>query len=126
MKVWLISLYGLLIFLVLSLMVQSYLDQSADLLSRKLTGVEPDLKSLNWDQTDNKLKSFTKDWEKTKLYWAVITNHKEMDLIEEALLKTTQAVSSESYTDALINLSVLRNFIKHIPEKERFSIVNIF
>lgn len=107
-------------------MVQSYLDRSADFLNRKLSEIEPYLKSLNWNQTDIKLKSFTKDWERTKLYWAVIINHKEMDLIEEALLKTIQAVAGESYIDALINLSVLRNFIKHIPEKERFSIVNIF
>lgn len=126
MKVWLITLCGLLAFLILSLMIQSYLDQSADFLSRKLSEIEPDIKSLNWNQTDIKLKSFTKDWERTKLYWAVITNHKEMDLIEEALLKTIQAVAGGSYTDALINLSVLKNFIKHIPEKERFSIVNIF
>ena len=126
MKIWLISLCGLLTFLILGLLVQSYLDQSADFLSRKLTGVEPDLKSLNWDQALNKLDSFAKAWKRTKPFWAVLTNHKEMDLIEEALIKTTKAVSTESYTDALINLSVLRNFIKHIPDKERLSIVNVF
>jgi hypothetical protein len=126
MKIWLISLCGLLTFLILSLFVQSYLDRSADLLSRELTGVEPELQSLNWDQALNKLDSFAKAWGKTKPLWAVLTNHNEMDLIEETLIKTTQAISSKSYSDALINLGILRNFIKHIPDKERFSIVNIF
>lgn len=126
MKVWIISLCGLLIFLFLGFSVQSYLYESADFLNQKLAEIEPDLKTGNRELALTKLKSFARAWAKTKSIWAVLTNHEEMDLIEEALTKTTRAVSCKSYTDALINLSVLRDFIRHIPEKERFSIVNIF
>lgn len=126
MKIWLFALCGFLTFIIFGLLVQSYLDQSADFLNRELTGVEPDIQSLNWDQARPKLDSFAKAWKKTKPFWAVLTNHNEMDLIEEALIRTNQAISSKSYPDALINLRVLRNFINHIPDKERFSIVNIF
>lgn len=126
MKVWILSLCGLLAFLVLSNLVQRYLDESAGRLNQKLAAIEPDLEAQNWDQSLLKLKSIQNTWEKTKIFWAVLTNHKEMDLIEEALIKTIKAVSSESYADAWINLGALRDFIKHIPEKERFSIVNVF
>lgn len=126
MKVWILSLCGLLAFLVLSNLVQRYLDESAGRLNQKLAAIEPDLEAQNWDQSLLKLKSIQNTWEKTKIFWAVLTNHKEMDLIEEALIKTIKAVSSESYADARISLGVLRDFIKHIPEKERFSIVNVF
>ncbi len=126
MKILLISFCGLLTFLILGLLVQSYLDDSADFLNQKLAKVEPEIQSHNWKQSLIILKSIENSWKKTKPFWAVLTNHKEMDLIEEALIKTIKAVSCKSYTDALINLSVLRDFINHIPEKERFSIVNVF
>ncbi len=126
MKVWIISLCGLLSFLAAGYLVQTYLDKSADRLNQKLAAVEPDLTIMDWGQSLQKLKSIQKNWEKTKPFWAVLTNHKEMDLIEEALIKTIRAVSSKSYADARINLGVLRDFIDHIPERERFSIVNVF
>lgn len=126
MKVWIISLFGLFVFLILGFSIQSYLYDSADFLNQKLAKVEPDLENNNWEPALMKLKSLENAWAKTKPIWAVLINHKEMDLIEETLNKTIKAVFCKSYTDALINLSVLRDFIRHIPEKERFSMVNIF
>ena len=126
MKVWILSLCGLLSFLIVGYLVQTYLGKSAARLNQKLAAVEPDLAARNWDQSLKKLKSVQNDWKKIKPFWAVLTNHKEMDLVEEALIKTIKAISSKSYPDARINLGVLRDFINHIPERERFSIVNIF
>lgn len=126
MKVWILSLCGLLSFLIVGYLVQIYLDKSADRLNQKLATVEPDLVARDWDQSLRKLKSVKNNWKKTKPFWAVLTNHKEMDLVEEALIKTIKAISSKSYVDAQINLGVLRDFVNHIPERERFSIVNVF
>lgn len=126
MKVWILSLCGLLSFLIVGYFVQTYLNESANRLNQKLVTIEPDLAARDWDQSLKKLKSVQNSWEKTKPFWAVLTNHKEMDLVEEALIKTIKAISSKSYPDARINLGVLRDFIKHIPERERFSLVNVF
>lgn len=126
MKVWILSLCGLLAFLIIGDLVQTYLSKSADRIDQQLGAIEMNLKARNWHKTLTGLKSVRNAWEKTKPFWAVLTNHKEMDLIEEALTKTIKAVSSMSYTDAQINLGVLRDFIKHIPEREQFSIENVF
>jgi hypothetical protein len=126
MKVWLLSLCCLLFFLVGGYLVQSSLDRMADRLNQELSEVELELNSGDWNQSLLQLLAFKKNWEKVKSYWAILTNHKEIDLIEEALTKTIRAVSYKCYTDAMINLGTLRDSIKHIPEKERFSLVNVF
>lgn len=126
MKVWLISLGCLFSFLVVGYLVQSSLDRTADRLNQQLDVVEAKLIARDWDQSLRELDRLRKVWDEVKPYWAVLINHKEMDLIEEALIKTIKAISSESYADARIHLGLLRGFIKHIPERERFSLVNIF
>ncbi len=126
MKVWLLSLCFLLFFLIGGYQVQSSLNRIADQLNQQLGEVELKLSSKDWDQSLSKLNSFRKNWEKIKPYWAVLSNHKEIDLLEESLTKTIGATSCKSYVDALIHLSVLRDSIKHIPEKERFSLINVF
>ncbi len=126
MKVWIISLGCLISFLIVGSLVQSSLERAADRLNHQLTKVERELVARDWEQSLRELDKLQKSWEKTKPYWAVLTNHKEMDLIEEALIKTIKAISSQSYADARIHLGLLHGFIKHIPEREKFSLVNVF
>lgn len=126
MKVWILSFCCLLSFLYAGYLVQSSLDRTADRLNQQLEEVELKLVAGDWDQSLLELNVLRNSWEKSKSFWAMLTNHKEMDLIEEALIKTIKAISCKSYADALIHLGSLRDSIEHIPEKERFSLVNVF
>lgn len=126
MKVWLFTLGCLISFLIGSYLSQSWLDRTADQLNQQLDEVELKLNAGDWDQSLLSLKKLRKNWERIKPYWAILTNHKEIDLIEESLTKTIRAASCKSSADTLINLGVLRNSIKHIPEKERLSLENVF
>lgn len=126
MKVWLISLGCLFSFLIIGFLVQFSLDRTAVRLNQQLEVVEAELIARDWDQSLRELDQLRKVWDQIKPYWAVLINHKEMDLIEEALIKTITAISSQSYADARIHLDLLRGFIKHIPEREEFSLVNVF
>lgn len=126
MKVWLLTLGCLISFLIGSYLIQSWLDRTADQFNQQLDEVELNLNAGDWDQSLLSLKKVRKNWEKVKPYWAILTNHKEIDLIEESLTKTIRAASCKSSTDALINLGILRHSVKHIPEKERLSLENVF
>ena len=126
MKIWFYTLCFLLTFLAAGYLAQSSLDRTAKHLDHKLGEVELNLRAGNWDKSLQILTKVSQSWEKTKPYWAVLTNHKEIDLIDEALTKTLSSFSGKSYIDALIHLDTLRDSIKHIPEKERLSLVNVF
>lgn len=126
MKIWFSSLCCLFIFLAAGYLAQASLDQTARHLDHKLAEVELNLHAGNWDQSLRSLNQVSQSWNKTKPYWAVLTNHNEIDLIDEAFTKTVSSFSAKSYIDALIHLSALRDSIKHIPEKERLSLVNVF
>jgi hypothetical protein len=66
-----------------------------------------------------------KEWQKTKLLWAMLIIHREIDSIDEALIRSMKATQSKNYSEALIELNILKHYFKHIPEREKFSLVNI-
>ena len=105
MKAWLLSLCGLSAFLIAGYLVQSSLNQTARIaFDRQLAEVEEKLAAGDWDQVTSGLKKVSKYfWDQTK-FWAVVTNHKEMDSNRRGLaVKRSKASSCKSYADAAIN-----------------------
>jgi hypothetical protein len=126
MRVWLISLFGLLVFIGISLWVQYYLEVNTNRLEQKLNRVETSLNSQQWDQADSGLKTVHKTWQKIKPIWSLLLLHSEIDSIDEAMVRTINAVASQNISNARIELGSLQQFVKHIPEREKFSLVNVF
>jgi len=126
MKIWFSSLCCLFTFLAAGYLAQASLDRTARQLDHKLDEAELNVRAGNWDQSLQILNNAKQSWDKAKPFWAVLTNHKEIDLIDEALTKTLSAASGKSYIDTLIHIETLRDSIKHVPEKERLTLINVF
>ncbi len=54
-----------------------------------------------------------------------LIHHQEMDRIEESVSKLHSYLHNRVSADAEAEIYNLKHFIKHIPEKEAFSIQNI-
>mgnify|MGYP000211960947 CR=1 FL=1 len=126
MKSWVIVIIGIALFLLLGCAGQNYLNTSSQTLVRQLDSVQSALSRKNWDETFRLMQSFQQDWAKTRKLWAVLTHHEEIDNVDQALTKTREAILTQSYSDARMEMETLRHFIMHIAERERFSLVNIF
>lgn len=126
MKIWLLCLAGLVLFIVAGLLVQSNLEQSTVHFSQELNRVEAALEVRDWHRTGQNLRRLNSDWERTKFLWALMLNHKEIDAIEQSLIRSEKAVDTQSYNDAAIELGSLRYFLKHVPQRERVDLINIF
>jgi len=102
------------------------LSNSAKKLDSYITEIESNTKSGNWQKAEENLKDIEKDWSKTKGVWAVMMDHIEIDNIETTLTKVAAYVESKEVPLALAEISTLKQYVKHIPQKESFNIENIF
>lgn len=126
MKPWFIIILGVVLFIFAGYSGQSYLNTSSRKLDHQLVSVQSALSKKNWEQALKHIQTFEQNWSKTRKLWAVLTHHQEIDNVEQSLTKTREAIISRSYADARMEIETLRHFIKHIAERERFSLVNIF
>lgn len=125
MKVPLIMVAITVVFIVFAIWTQHSLETSAEKLERSLITLESAIKNDNWDMANDELESFTRLWGKTKNSWQIFINHEEIDNIDATLAKVKQLVKLKEKTDSLSEISALRLFIVHIPQKESLCLVNI-
>lgn len=102
-----------------------YLNVTADKLEYNVKNASESVKTSQWKIAEDQLGSFEQNWEKTKVGWAVLLDHFEIDNIDNSLSKSQKYIESRDPSLALAELEALRQYILHIPEKEGFSLENI-
>lgn len=125
MKVWLFTISGLVIFIILGLINQLFLEKNTHQLATRLQQVEKAIENKKWHQAIQGLNSLQKKWHKIKPVWSLLLNHREIDSIDQSLIRTRRAVQSHDDSNAWIEQGSLIEYIEHIPKREEFSLVNI-
>ena len=126
MRVWLLTMAGLVLFIIAAFLVQSNLEKTTRHLNVQLEKASSALQARQWPQSKQALKALDQDWKRTRPYWAILLNHKEIDAIEQALTRTQKAVESRSFDLATVEIGTLKYFLDHIPERERLNAINVF
>ena len=126
MKVWVIAMIGLILFIGLGIYTQNQLVKTSLHFTKEIKKIDALIEQQQWKPASKKLFVFQNHWKKTKPFWAMLIIHREMDSIDEALIRTKKAVQSKNASEAQMELGSLKHYIQHIPERERFSLVNIF
>ncbi len=103
-----------------------YLNCSAMKLEADIEAASTSLNSINWEGAQKHLDSFEEKWSKTKGYWATLIDHIEIDNIQGSYTKSKKYIEAKEYPSATAELESLKELIQHIPEKERFTLENIF
>jgi hypothetical protein len=125
MKTWLVSLAVMVGLIGFGLTVQNIMErQSADLI-KKLDQVQFCINTQRWPTAKANLGSLAQKWRATKPFWALLIHHQEIDAIDSALIRLLRSVESESFDDSQTSSGELRHFLQHIPEREKFTVVNI-
>lgn len=103
-----------------------YLGKSAGSLEFSVNSAIESVTDRQWGYAEKQLENFNKNWDSTKYYWAMLVDHFEIDNIDDCFTKTKKYVESKDYSSSLAELEALKYYIKHIPEKEDFTLENIF
>lgn len=126
MKPLMIIIAATLIIVVSGWLSLSALDSESERMDHQLKELKSEIENQDWTAAEDKLEEFHSKWDKTSKLWSMLVDHYEIDNIELVLSQLASFVKTKDRSEALSQLSSLRTFVKHIPEKEAFRLKNIF
>lgn len=101
------------------------LNSASEELEAGIIRIEKSAGSQDWPKATEDLNYLQKYWSKTEKSWTMLLDHFEIDNIDTALSKMTRFIELKESSLALAEAAILKQYIKHIPEKEAFDIKNI-
>lgn len=128
MKEVIIILSILIIVFVGAYFTQKYLNNTADLLVSKLEDLKAKMEEGKTDEKEmqEKTDEIYYEWEEINEKWSVIVLHDEIDLIETSLIRMKSKIKTGEIKDSMEDLDTSIFLLKHIKEKEKTSLKNIF
>lgn len=107
---------------------QNFLNETSDTLVSRLENLKTDLETGSVDE--NRLKEETDEiygeWEDINEKWSVIVLHDEIDLIETSLIRMKSKIKIGEIDESMEDIDTSIFLLKHIKEKEKTSLKNIF
>lgn len=128
MKEITIILSILIIVFVGAYFTQKYLNNTADLLVGKLEDLKTKMEEGKTDEKEmqEKTDEIYSEWEEINEKWSVIVLHDEIDLIETSLIRMKSKIKTGEIKESMEDLDTSIFLLKHIKEKEKTSLKNIF
>lgn len=111
-----------------ALYTQNFLNDTSDKLVSKLENLKTDLESENTNQQrlEEQSDEIYEEWEDINEKWSVVVLHDEIDLIETSLIRMKSKIKTGSLEESMEDLDTSIFLLKHIKEKEKTSLKNIF
>ena len=128
MKETIIIIIILIIIFSGAIYTQKFLNSSSDLLVSKLENLKTSIENNKITKEEMKSKSdeIYGEWEDINEKWSVIVLHDEIDLIETSLIRMKSKIKTEKVEESMEDLDTSIFLLKHIKEKEKTSLKNIF
>ena len=101
------------------------LKNEAENLHTVLIELEKNIYAEEWEKAKNIGETIEKQWDKYKKIWPMLIDHFEIDNVNINLAELQAYILSNDKAESLSRLSALKVLIKHIPERESFTIQNI-
>ena len=128
MRETIIILSILIIIFVGACITQKFLNNTADLLVSKLEDLKSGIEEDKIDEKEmvEKTDEIYSEWEEINERWSVIVLHDEIDLIETSLIRMKSKIKTGEIQESMEDLDTSIFLIKHIKEKEKTNLKNIF
>ncbi len=101
------------------------LNKNSKILEEHITQMELYVKNGDWLKAEAELEDIREYWSQVQSTWAMLQSHFEMDNIDSALTKVSEFTKARELSLTLAEAALLKQYIKHIPEKVAFSLGNI-
>lgn len=102
------------------------LEKGASSLTENAEKLRISIENENWQEADKLFRETEESWHKLRVFWPMLIHHQEMDRIEESLEKLKSYLHYQEPSNSMAELYSLIKYIRHIPEKEKLNLQNIF
>lgn len=125
MRIYVAVVVTLLLVLTVGFATLDKLNTTANDLVNDFGGLEEAIATGNWAAAGHDVEKLARKWNEHKDWWAIVIDHQEIDNIEMSLVRIGQYIRMQDPALAAGELAVLKQMLKHIPEKERVNLKNI-
>ena len=87
--------------------------------------VENKIKNNNYNDAENFLKEFKKNWKSSKNIWDLFINNEEIDNIDEEIVKCQEYIHQKNKEESIISIKVIKQKYRSILERKSLKIKNI-
>jgi len=118
---------GILVILMLTLGIftQTSLAKSTDQITANFDQISRAIRDQDWSSAEKQIDRAKARWETDKKWWAMVIVHQEIDNIDGSFAKTTQYIKYRDRALSSGELLILKQFLDHIPQKEKLSLKNV-
>lgn len=122
-----ITLILILIFAIIiaGIYISKGLYAASEELEINISAIEAVILARDWEKAEKLLAELKSEWAKTRNVWAMLIDHGEIDNIDMSFSKLAEYIFTKELPLAMAEASVLKQLVKHIPEKESFRLQNI-
>lgn len=114
----------LILIFTLDIITNNYTSYACDELSRSLNDLKVSIEEKNIEE--NKIDDIFKNWKKHYHIMAYYIEHDELEKVETELTKLRADIKSKKYEEYTMEIDTTIFILKHIENKEKFNIQNIF
>ncbi len=100
--------------------------KESEMITDFIDSVESEIKQMQLAKAAAIMDDLKRLWTVKENKWAMLIDHFEIDNIDTSLTRAEQYIRQEETGLAIAELAALRQYIRHIPEKESFLLKNIF
>ncbi len=114
------------VIIIAGVFAQQILFQDSEKIVQSVKKAEEGIKKKNWEQAESQIDHIIKQWEGTKGIWSALLDHQEIDNIDVSIFRLQALVRSKDNASALQEAAALKEFVGHIPNKEKLLLDNVF
>ncbi len=108
-----------------SLSSYNYINSTSKNLVIQLGKVEESLQNQKWSVAQEEMELTQTSWDKTKYWWTILLDHREIDNIDLSAQRLEQYIKAQDPTLSLGEVSALELLFEHIADTEALTIKNI-
>lgn len=123
-----ITLSMLVLIIVLNCITQNYTKKSVNLLNNKLEDIKQEIikQELNEDIVKIKMNELENLWKQRKNILAYYIEHDELEKVESKISLIKGNIETSSYEETVPDIEDTAFILRHIEEKYKFIIKNVF
>ncbi|KAB3534090.1 DUF4363 family protein [Alkaliphilus pronyensis] len=125
MKTVYTTLTILIVFFIGAIYFLQYVEYSCNEILTHIERLDECILNEDWDKTHSNIEALKKEWRQKKRVWEILLEHYDIDTIDVAISKIEKFADINNKDLALGELVKLKFYIKHIEDKEAFSIANL-
>ena len=128
MKEFVIIITILMIIFGTAFYTKKFLDNTSDKLVSKLENLKADIeiKNIGEERIREQANQIYGEWQEVSEKWSIIVLHDEIDLIQTSLIRMKSKIETKKFDESIEDLDTSIFLLKHIKEKEKTSLKNIF